>query len=226
MPVTLRELVEPVATAVLVMEMKRVTVGDLQASSAPGAPGNPLAAVGEAMGLVPNVARLLDAARRADVRVVHCTAAFRADGAAPAPTPILASAVKHRGRLLLGSPEAEPALELGRSPDDLHSVRLHGVAAFVGTELDAMLRNLDVRNVVLVGGSVNLGIVGTAIEAVDLGYRVVVPRDGVVGHPAEYADAVLVHTMPLVATVTDIDSVCAVGNGLSACMMTRPRCVA
>ena len=63
MPVTLRELVEP-ATAVLVMEMKRVTVGDLQASSAPGAPRNPLAAVGEAMGLVPNVARLLDAAPR------------------------------------------------------------------------------------------------------------------------------------------------------------------
>ena len=175
---------------------------------------------------MPNVARLLDAAPA--LTCASCTARppSAPTAPAPAPTPILASAVKHRGRLLLGSPEAEPALELGRSPDDLHSVRLHGVAAFVGTELDAMLRNLDVRNVVLVGGSVNLGIVGTAIEAVDLGYRVVVPRDGVVGHPAEYADAVLVHTMPLVATVTDIDSVCAVGNGLSACMMTRPRCVA
>ena len=158
---------------------------------------------------MPNVARLLDAARRADVRVVHCTAAFRADGAGSGTN----ADPRERGE----APRAPPprvarggaALELGRSPDDLHSVRLHGVAAFVGTELDAMLRNLDVRNVVLVGGSVNLGIVGTAIEAVDLGYRVVVPRDGVVGHPAEYADAVLVHTMPLVATVTDVDSVCA-----------------
>ena len=208
MPITLQELVAPATTAIVVMEMKRVTVGDLQASSAPGAPGNPLAQVGEAMGLVPNVARLLDAGRAAGVRVVHCTAAFREDGAGSGTNaPILASAWKHRGRLLLGSPEAEPALELGMTPEDLHSVRLHGVAAFVGTELDAILRNLGVRTIVLVGGSVNLGIVGTAIEAVDLGYRVVVPRDGVVGYPVDYSDAVLEHTMPLVATVTEIDAV-------------------
>jgi nicotinamidase-related amidase len=99
--------------------------------------------------------------------------------------------------------------ELGPEPEDLVSVRLHGVAPFVGTDLDARLRNLGVRTVVLVGGSVNLGIVGAAVEAVDLGYRVVVPRDGVIGHPTDYTELVLEHTLALLARLTTVDELLA-----------------
>jgi nicotinamidase-related amidase len=205
-PLDLASLVDPETTALLAVELKRVTVGDLQASSPDGAPGNPLGAVAAEQGLVPRLSILAGVARGAGVRVVHCTAAFRPDGAGSASNaPILAAAVKHRSRLLLGSPEAEPARELGPEPEDLVSVRLHGVAPFVGTDLDAWLRNLGIRTVVLVGGSVNLGIVGAAIEAVDLGYRVVIPRDGVIGHPVEYAELVLEHTLALVARLTTVD---------------------
>jgi nicotinamidase-related amidase len=204
-PPDLASLVDPATTALLAVELKRVTVGDLQASSPAGAPGNPLGAVAAEQRLVPRLAGLASAARAVGVRVVHCTAAFRVDGAGSGTNaPILASAVKHRARLLLGSPEAEPVRELGPEPEDLVSVRLHGVAPFVGTGLDAMLRNLGIRTVVLVGGSVNVGIVGATIEAVDLGYRVVIPRDGVIGHPAEYAELVLEHTLALLARITTV----------------------
>jgi biuret amidohydrolase len=206
-PLDLATLVEPATTALLAVELKRVTVGDLQSSSPDGAPGNPLGAVAAERRLVPRLARLADAARGAGVRVVHCTAAFREDGAGSAANaPILAAAMKHRSRLLLGSPEADPVLELGPEPADLVSVRRHGVAAFVGTDLHAQLRNLGIENVVLVGASVNVGIVGAAIEAVDLGYRVVIPRDGVIGHPAEYADLVVEHTLALLARITTVDA--------------------
>jgi len=209
-PLALANLVEPATTALLAVELKRVTVGDLQESSPDGAPGNPLGAVAAERGLVPRLAVLAKAARAAGVRVVHCTAAFRPDGAGSATNaPILAAAVKHRSRLLLGSPEAEPVRELGPEPEDLVSVRLHGVAPFVGTDLDARLRNLGVRTVVLVGGSVNLGIVGAAVEAVDLGYRVVVPRDGVIGHPTDYTELVLEHTLALLARLTTVDELLA-----------------
>jgi biuret amidohydrolase len=209
-PVDLATLVAPKTTALLAVELKRVTVGDLQASSPDGAPGNPLAAIATEQRLVPRLAELCDAARAAGVRVVHCTAAFREDGAGSAVNaPILAAAVKHRSRLLLGSPEADPVLELGPEPEDLVSVRLHGVAPFVGTDLHAWLRNLGIENVVLVGGSVNLGIVGAAIEAVDLGYRVVIPRDGVIGHPIEYAELVVEHTLALLARITTVDELVA-----------------
>jgi nicotinamidase-related amidase len=206
-PLDLASLVAPKTTALLAVELKRVTVGDLQASSPDGAPGNPLAAIATEQRLVPRLAELCEAARTAGVRVVHCTAAFREDGAGSAANaPILAAAVKHRSRLRLGSPEADPVLELGPEPEDLVSVRLHGVAPFVGTDLHAWLRNLGIENVVLVGGSVNVGIVGAAIEAVDLGYRVVIPRDGVIGHPMEYAELVVEHTLALLARITTVDA--------------------
>jgi len=209
-PLDLATLVEPAATALLAVELKRVTVGDLQASSPDGAPGNPLGLIAAEQRLVPRLAEVAHAARGAGVRVVHCTAAFREDGAGSAVNaPILAASVKHRSRLLLGSPEADPVIELGPEPDDLVSVRLHGVAPFVGTDLHARLRNLGIENVVLVGGSVNIGIVGAAIEAVDLGYRVVIPCDGVIGYPAEYAALVLEHTLALLARLTTLDELLA-----------------
>ena len=52
------------------------------------------------------------------------------------------------------------------------------------------------------GVSVNLGVLGLAIEAVNLGYQVVVPRDAVAGLPQDYADAVLDNTFPLISTLT------------------------
>jgi nicotinamidase-related amidase len=94
---------------------------------------------------------------------------------------------------------------LGQEPADLVSSRLHGVSPFTGTSLDTWLRNLGVRTVVATGVSVNLGVLGLAIEAVNLGYRVVVPRDTVAGIPADYADAVLDNTFPLITTVTTAD---------------------
>ena len=57
--------------------------------------------------------------------------------------------------------------------------------------------------------SVNLGVLGLAIEAVNLGYQVVVPRDAVAGLPAVYADAVLDNTFPLIATLTTVDALLA-----------------
>ena len=192
------------------MELKRITVGDLQASSPAGAPGNPLADVAAEQQLVPRVARLADAARSVGVRVIHCTAAFRADGVGSyANCPLLASAFKHRSRLLLGSAEAEPVLELGPDASDLTSVRLHGIGPFVGTSLDPILRSLGAKTIVLVGGSVNVGLLAASTEAIDFGYRVVIPRDGVMGTPQDYVDAVFEHTLRLLARITTVEEIVA-----------------
>ena len=58
------------------------------------------------------------------------------------------------------------------------------------------------RTVVATGNSVNVGVLGLVLSAVDLGYQVVVPRDAVAGIPVDYADAVLDHTISLLATMT------------------------
>jgi nicotinamidase-related amidase len=199
MPIDLSELAAPKTCAVLTMEIQRGVVGDL--SSFPL-----LADAATEAGVVPNTARLLHAARARGIPVVHCTAEFRADRVGSAVNcQLVAAVVRNPDHLLTGTPPTELIAELGPEPGDLVSSRLHGVSPFSGTSLDTWLRSLDVRTVVATGVSVNLGVLGLAIEAVNLGYRVVIPRDTVAGIPRAYADAVLDNTFPLIATLTTVD---------------------
>ena len=203
MPLDLAELLAPASTAVLTMELQRGVVGDR--ASIPD-----LAAEVAARGVLAAAGRLADAARAAGVPVVHCTAEFRPDRAGSATNaPLLAVMAKRPGHLLVGSPEAEVVPELGPDPRDLVVPRLSGVSPFAGTALDVTLRNLGVRTVVATGVSVNLAVLGLAIEAVNLGYRVVVATDAVAGTPADYADAVLDGTIALLAARMKVDEIAA-----------------
>jgi nicotinamidase-related amidase len=203
-PVDLAELLAPATTAVLTMELQRGVVGDR--ASIPDLAGE--VAARDVLGAA---ARLAGAARGAGVPVVHCTAEFRPDRAGSATNaPLLAVMARRSNHLLAGSPEAEVVPELGPDPRDLVVPRSSGVSPFTGTALDVVLRNLGVRTVVATGVSVNLAVLGLAIEAVNLGYRVVVATDAVAGTPAEYADAVLDGTIPLLATRLTVDAIAEV----------------
>ena len=78
-----------------------------------------------------------------------------------------------------------------------------------GTDLDPLLRNLGVTTIVGVGVSVNVGMTNFVMDAVNLGYQFVLPRDAVAGLPAGYADAVIDNTLALLATLTATAEVCA-----------------
>jgi nicotinamidase-related amidase len=199
MSVVLSELVSPAHTAVLTMEVQRAVIGDLTTFPE-------LAEAAAATALVPNIARVLAAARVRHVPVIHCLAEFRADRAGTVVNcALIGSMLRDPHHMLTGSPSAELLPELGPELGDLLSTRLHGVSPFIGTSLDPWLRSLGVRTVVATGVSVNLGVLGLAIEAVNFGYRVVVPRDTVAGVPADYADALLANTFPLISTLTTTD---------------------
>jgi nicotinamidase-related amidase len=161
--------------------------------------------------MVPNVARLAAAARRAGAAVVHTTALRRLDGRAASTNARLFIATQRTGRAVApGSAEAEIVPEIPVAESDLVVPRLHGVSPMHATELDPILRNLGVRTVVAVGVSVNIALTNLVFDAVNAGYQVVVPRDAVAGLPAEYVDAVFAHTLGLLATVTTTAEVVAV----------------
>ncbi|MFI6326071.1 isochorismatase family cysteine hydrolase [Nonomuraea sp. NPDC050556] len=183
-------------TAVLVMEMQRGVVGDH--TKFPD-----LVAACARVGVVEHVGQVLAAARAAGIPVIHCTAAFRADraGSHTDNCPFIAGLLKDPAHMLEGTPAVE-VLEGLRDPSDLESRRYHGFSPFTGTSLDMTLRSLGVTHVVAVGLSLNLGIPGLALEAVNLGYRVTVVTDAVAGIPDEYAKAVLRHTVSLLARRT------------------------
>ncbi len=203
MPVALVDLVADGQAAVLTMEIQRGVVGDL--SSFPE-----LAAAAQDIGVIANAARLLAAARVAGVPVVHCTAGFRPDRrGSPRNAPLMSAMLRRPEHLVDGTPAVELVPEMGPEPGDLVSHRSHGVSPFTGTTLDPTLRALGVSTVVATGVSLNLGILGLAIEAVNLGYRVVVVTDAVCAVPTDYGDALLRHTVALVAMLATSDEVAA-----------------
>ncbi|MGW2158758.1 isochorismatase family cysteine hydrolase [Nonomuraea sp. NPDC001699] len=181
-------------SAVLVMEMQRGVVGDLTKFPE-------LVAACARHDVVPNAARVLRAARTAGLPVIHCTAAFRPDraGSHTGNCPFIVSLLKDPAHMLEGTAAVQVLPDL-REDGDLESRRHHGFSPFTGTSLDMTLRSLGVSSVVAMGVSLNLGIPGLALEAVNLGYRVTVVKDAVAGIPEDYAQAVLRNTVGLLAT--------------------------
>ena len=196
----LAALVDPASTAVLTMELQRGVVG-------PGAMMQALAEQVAAAGTVHAAAAVCAAARHVGARVVHCVVQTRADGAGGAVNcRILGLADKLRREqgiapTLAGSDGARLMPELGEDPRDLVAVRGHGLTPFTSTSLDQTLRNLGVTTVVATGVSVNVGVMGLCLSAVDLGYQVVLVRDAVAGVPADYSESVIEHSLAMVATV-------------------------
>jgi nicotinamidase-related amidase len=56
--------------------------------------------------------------------------------------------------------------------------------------------------VIATGVSLNVGITGLTIEAINRGFDVVVPTDCVAGYPLDYGKLVLERTIAQIATLT------------------------
>lgn len=202
MPLDLRRLVDPAHTALVTQECQRGVIGDR----------SPLPALAAAArgGMIRNVARLAETARRVGMPVVHCTAVRRADGrGANQNARLFQYMARSDEKLLPGSEAAGIVPELAVADADLVLPRLHGLSPFQGTELDFLLRNMGVQTIVGVGVSVNVAITNLSFDAVNAGYQMVVPRDAVAGFPEAYVEAVFEHTLGAIATVTTSDELLA-----------------
>jgi nicotinamidase-related amidase len=202
-----REHATPGLCAVLVMELQRGVVGDLASMPA-------LAQTVQEARVISATARVLHAARARGVRVIHCHAAFRRDRAGtPRNVPLVNGLLRNPDHMVVGAPAVESVPELGPDPRDLVSQRFHGMSPFAGTELDAFLRAEGASAVIATGVSLNVGIIGLTIEAVNHGYHVVIPRDCVVGYPREYGEAVLQNTLSRLAHFTTSEELAASWKG-------------
>ncbi|RDH79482.1 cysteine hydrolase [Mycolicibacterium moriokaense] len=194
MSVDLAEIAAPGHTAVVTQELQGAVVG-------PNAGLGALARAAQKQAL-PSIEQLLPVARAAGVRVVHCLVQRRPDGlGANHNAPIFTMGTRQVD-ISPGSEGATLLPEFGPAPSDVVLHRWHGVGPMGGTDLNAVLRNLGVTTIVAVGVSVNIAITNLVMDAVNAGYRVVVPRDAVAGIPADYSDAIIDNTLSLLATVT------------------------
>jgi nicotinamidase-related amidase len=195
--IELAELAAPEHTAIVTQECQGAVIG----------PNAGLAALAEEARRValPNITRLLPAARAAGVRVVHCLVQRRPDGLGSNHNAKIFAIGRGEVDIAPGTSGAAVLPELGPEPTDLVLSRWHGVGPMGGTDLDAVLRNLEVSTIVVVGVSLNIAIPNVVMDAVNAAYRVILPNDAVAGIPAEYGAAMIANTLSLLATITTTD---------------------
>ena len=195
----LAEQTGPATTVLLTVECQQGVVG-------PGSALPELAKEARSSGALHNVARLVSAAHDAGVQVLHAVAERRPDGRGANSN---ASLFRAAGRLPVQQHSGSTAVRIAEpievADQDLVVRRLHGLSPIAGTDVDALLRNLGCRTLVVTGVSANVAIPNAVFDAVNLGYTAVVPSDAIAGVPADYTPALIRNTLALVATVTTTD---------------------
>ena len=198
MAIDLAPLLEPAHTAVLVFECQEGLLDE--AGPLPG-----LAAAARGSHLLDSIAGLADRARRNGVSVIYMTAAQRSSRSAAASQSPLEKRIGGAG----GEPfDPGPVCpEVAPRPNESVLEREKGMTGFYESGLDELLQERETHAIILVGISLNIGVVGTAIEAVNRGYRVVIPRDCVVGDPPEYGEQVIRYSLRNVAVLSTSEDI-------------------
>ncbi|MFM9585695.1 cysteine hydrolase [Streptomyces caniscabiei] len=196
-------LLDPATTVLLTVECQQGVVG-------PDGALPELAREARSSGALDRVARLVAAAHGCGAQVLHAVAERRPDGrGANRNARLFRAAERLPVRQLTGTAAVRVAPPIEAAEEDLIVRRLHGLSPLAGTDVDALLRNLGCRTLVVAGVSANVAVPNAVFDAVNLGYTVVVPGDAIAGVPADYTPAMIRHTLALVATVATTDEVVA-----------------
>jgi nicotinamidase-related amidase len=197
----LSELLDLRTTVLLAVECQQGVVG-------PDSALPELAAEARSSGALANVARLVAAAHEAGVQVIHAIAERRPDGrGANRNARLFRAAERLPVQQLSGTAAVRVAAPIEVTEEDFVVRRLHGLSPLAGTEVDALLRNLGCRTLVVTGVSANVAIPNAVFDAVNRGYTAVVPADAIAGVPSDYTPAMIRNTLALVATVATTDEV-------------------
>ncbi|HKD66374.1 MAG TPA: cysteine hydrolase [Candidatus Binataceae bacterium] len=198
MAVDMAEIANPGNTALMLMEIQQAVIG-----KATPPLFTALRDSAEKVGLAKNAGMLLRAARGVGVKVFHCPAYHRAGQEGFITNCRLAQAVKRADMPMgLGSEGVDFLPEVKPQGDEFIIWRFHSPTLFHDSSVDSICRNLGITTVVLTGVSLNLGIPGSTIEAMNRNYRVVIPTDCVAGYPPEYGEMVLKNTLHGLAYLT------------------------
>ena len=199
----LSELLAPESTVLLTVECQQGVVGPESALPE-------LAREARTSGALANVARLVAAAHGNGVQVIHAIAERRPDGrGANRNARLFRAAERLPVQQLSGTTAVRVAAPIEVSEEDFVVRRLHGLSPIQGTEVDALLRNLGCRTLVVTGVSANVAIPNAVFDAVNRGYTVVVPTDAIAGVPSDYTSAMIRNTLALVATLATTADVVA-----------------
>jgi nicotinamidase-related amidase len=90
---------------------------------------------------------------------------------------------------------------------DFMLYRWHGWNPVYDGGVEALLRQMGTRTVIMTGVSLNVSLPASSITLASGGFNVVIPTDCVAAADKEYGDMVLRHTMRVTGTVTTSDDI-------------------
>jgi nicotinamidase-related amidase len=178
--------IQPQNTALLVVDMERDFVDEGAVQETPGA-----------RALIPTINQLSAWARRHGVPVIFTFEAHRSDhsdyGIELEYDPV---------HCLEGSRGAELASGLEVHPSDYRITGKRRYDAFLGTDLDLLLRSKRIENLVCCGVTTHVCVMNTVFTARNLDYRVLLARDAVAAVSADHQHAALLCMSDVFAYIT------------------------
>jgi nicotinamidase-related amidase len=152
---------DPKTTALLVMDFQSAIVE--------------MVAAGED-GLLARTARIVEASRKAGVRVIYVVVGFRAGYPEVSSRNASFGAIRESGRFAEGAAGNEVHARVAPQPGEV-IVTKHRVSAFAGTDLEMILRANGIDTLVLAGIATSGVVLSTVRHAADADYRLVVVED-------------------------------------------------
>jgi nicotinamidase-related amidase len=174
------------ATALLVMDMQVGVIESL--------PGDHTA-------MLQTTGRTVAAARAAGVPVIYVVAEFREGYPEISERSGVMARLRGSNRLLAGAPDTAVHPAVGPEPGDLTVVKRRR-SAFLGSELEVLLRARDVRRLVLTGVMTSAVVLTTLTAAVDLDFELVVLRDCCADRDPALHEVLVTQLFPKYAEVT------------------------
>ncbi len=152
--------------------------------------------------------RLIGAARNAGLLVVYVSAKFRPGYPERPANAGLWEGLQAANALIEGTWGA--AIHDALTPQEGEPVvTKRGVSAFTASDLEPILKNKRIGTLLMAGVATNFVVEGTAREACDRGYQVVVVGDCCASMNQEAHDAALNTALPFLSTISKLDEVTA-----------------
>jgi nicotinamidase-related amidase len=197
---TLEETVDPAHTALLVTDVQNDFCKDELRQA-----------------MIPQIVRILDAARHCGALVVYIQNTVLPDGLSDAPSDLM-----RRRKLGIntevtiegswGQQIVDPLKPGPKEP----IVKKHRLSAFIGTTLDITLRSKAIETVVVTGTATHGCVINTAYGAIAHNYYVVVVEDGVASWRKDLHESALFLMRNTINYVTDTSKLIDVWQQYSA----------
>ena len=165
-------------------------------------PASPLGSDLDAV--VADTRRVLDAAREAGLPIVFTTVAY--DGASAQAAAVFMAKIPSLRTLVAGTHAVEVDARLGRQPTDTVLVKQFA-SGFFGTALASLLTAEACDTIVICGATTSGCVRATAVDAIQHGFRPIVPRECVGDRAQAPHDANLFDIQQKYGDVVGVDDV-------------------